>query len=67
LLIPLFRLVLAQKWSVHLIEEQNKIIEKMQGQINMMLQGIMERDKRYFEREYPHLRKQVAGSESKDK
>jgi hypothetical protein len=41
---------------VRLIEEQNKTIEKMQGQIDMMMQGIMERDKQYFERKYPGLR-----------
>jgi len=37
---------------VRLIEEQNKTIEKMQGQIDMMMQGIMKRDKQYFERKY---------------
>ena len=38
------------------LEEQNKTIEKMQGQIDMMLQGIMERDKQYFETKYPSLK-----------
>ena len=31
------------------LEEQNKTIEKMQGQIDMMLQGLLEKDKQHFE------------------
>ena len=38
------------------LEGQNKTIEKMQVQIDMMMQGIVERDKQYFERKYPGLR-----------
>jgi hypothetical protein len=32
------------------VEEQSTVIEKMHGQINMMLQGTMERDKQHFEK-----------------
>lgn len=38
------------------LEGQNKTIEKMQVQIDMMMQGIVERDKQYFARKYPGLR-----------
>jgi hypothetical protein len=35
------------------LEDQSTTIEKMQGQTNMMMQGIVERDKQYFERSTP--------------
>ncbi|MCJ7633511.1 hypothetical protein MUP77_14130 [Candidatus Bathyarchaeota archaeon] len=46
---------------MRLIEEQNKTIEKMQGQIDMMMQGLVERDNAYFERKYPRLKNMREG------
>jgi len=40
------------------IVEQSKVIQRMQTQIDMMLQGTIERDRTYFERKYPGLKKQ---------
>ena len=36
--------------------EQSMHIEKLQAQVEMMMQGIMERDKQYFEQKYPRLK-----------
>jgi uncharacterized coiled-coil protein SlyX len=36
--------------------EQSMYIEKLQAQVEMMMQGIMERDKQYFEQKYPRLK-----------
>lgn len=38
------------------LEKQNNTIEKMQVQIDMMMQGLVERDNTYFERKYPRLK-----------
>jgi len=38
------------------IQSLKNQIEKMQGQIDMMLQGLVEKDKQYFERRYPRLK-----------
>ena len=38
------------------IQSLKKQVEKLQGQVQMMMQGIEARDKQYFERRYPHLR-----------
>ena len=46
------------------LEEQNSVIEKMQGQIGMMLQGLVERDRQYFELKHPFL-KAVVKTEQK--
>ena len=36
--------------------EQSMLIQKLQAQVEMMMQGIMERDKQYFESKYPGLK-----------
>jgi integrase len=36
--------------------EQSMHIEKLQAQVEMMMQGIIERDRQYSERRYPHLK-----------
>jgi integrase len=38
------------------LEEQNEVIQKMQGQIDLMLQGLVEKDRQYFELKHPLLK-----------
>jgi integrase len=38
------------------IKELKESVAKLQGTVDMMLQGLLERDKQYFERKYPRLR-----------
>lgn len=38
------------------VENQNSVIRKLQAQVDTMMQGIIERDRQYSERKYPHLK-----------
>ena len=38
------------------IKELKESVAKLQGTVDMMLQGLLERDKQHFERKYPRLR-----------
>jgi phage FluMu protein Com len=47
--------VLKREQAISISAVQKKL-EEMQAQINMMMQGLVERDKEYFEKKYPRLR-----------